>query len=167
MSADPTIIGHNIVELGSIFQSLSILFGISMCVGGFFKLKRYGESRTMMSQQMSIFGPMTFLFCGIALLLLPHILGTFLDAFWQNTNPLSYGGVGWQGIDQYIPDVLMFVRVIGVAAFIRGIHHLSKAGGQSGQPGTIGKALIHIFAGVLCLHVLGVVDLLKSFLDVS
>ncbi|MCH9643677.1 MAG: type IV secretion protein IcmC [Gammaproteobacteria bacterium] len=167
MAGDPTIIGQNIATMGDILQSLSVFFGVCMCIGGFFKLKHYGESRTQMSQQQSLIAPVAFLMCGIGLLILPTVLGTFLNAFWQTSNPLTYGGLSWDSIDQYIPDVLIFVRVIGVAAFIRGIFHLSRAGGHQGQPGTIGKALMHIGAGILCIHVLGVVELIKSILDLA
>ena len=163
------VIANNVAMFGRILQSVSIVMGIGLCTAAFFQLKRYGEMRTMMSSQMSIHTPVMMLLAGIMLLLIPSTLSTFLYSFWGTSSPLRYDGLGsrWSGVDQYMPAVLIFVRVVGVGAFMRGIVLMHRAAGHSGQPGQIAKCLLHMCGGLMCMHILGVVHLLKNILDIT
>jgi intracellular multiplication protein IcmC len=73
-------------------------------------------------------------------------------------------GGGW---DQYVPVILMFVRIIGVGAIIRSIILISRSGSSGGQPGTLGKALILFMSGLLLIHIVGVYYLLEQILDIA
>ena len=67
-----------------------------------------------------------------------------------------------------MPAILVFVRVVGIGSFIRGIVLLSRSGDhQRSQPGMLGKALIHILAGVLLIHIVGTMDLLEDILGLA
>ena len=162
---DPYIVANNISMFGSILQTVSIMLGLGLFMGGLFQLKRYGEMRTFMSTQMTIAVPLSMMISGTALLALPTTIATALNAFWSTTSPLNYGGSGY-GWDQYVPAVVMFVRVIGVGSFMRGLLLFSRTGHQA-QPGTLSKAMLHLVGGVLCIHIIGTVDLLKSILDID
>jgi intracellular multiplication protein IcmC len=162
---DPATIIANFDTIASILETVSILMGIGLFLGGLFLLKKYGETRTYMSHQMSIAGPLVMLIAGVAFLILPTTISTVLFAFWSSSTPEHYSGLG-EGWDQYMPVVLIFVRIIGVGAIMRGILLFSRVGGHHGsQPGTMGKAFIHILGGLLCVHILGTVDLLKNIFD--
>ena len=145
-----------------IIQSIGIALGLFLFLSGVFALKRYGEMRTMMSQQMTIAKPLFKMFAGIGLLCLPTMIATVMQAMWGTYDPLSYTGYG-NDYDILIPPVIVFVRLIGVGAFIRGWVLLSRCGGgEGGQPGITGKAILHIVGGILCIHIIGTYNLLIS-----
>ncbi len=166
-AVDPAVIMNNFDTIGSIIETTCIIMGIFLVLSSFFGLKRYGEQRTMMSQQMSLAGPGMMLVAGVMLLILPTTIASLVQTFWNTTTPLSYSSTSASGYAQYVPVILMFVRLIGVISIIRGITLVSRAGGQNSQPGTIGRAMIHILGGLLAVHILGTIDLLKSILDIT
>jgi intracellular multiplication protein IcmC len=165
----PDILVNNLNIIADIIQTLAILIGLSLFVGGMFQLKRYGEMRTMMSSQMSIFGPLMTLISGVAMLFSPLMIGTALVAFWGQggANDIPYAADGATGWQQYITPVLMLVRLVGVYAMMRGFVMAAKTGSGHAPPGTIGKVLVHIFAGILCVHIVGTVDLIGSIIGVD
>ncbi len=164
--ADPRVLAHNFGILATILQDISIAMGITLFAAGMFKLKRFGQMRTFMSHQMTLAGPLMMLLAAVCLLMLPFILKTGMLAFWGETNPLRYTG-GTDGYEAYMVPVLMFVRLIGIGSFMRGLMLVSRSGRIGGQPGTVGRAMIHIFAGILAIHVLGTVNLLMKIMDLA
>ena len=165
----PDILIANLNIIADIMQTLAILIGLTLFVGGMFQLKRYGEMRTMMSSQMSIAGPLMTLISGVAMLCAPLMIGTALVSFWGvgGANDLPYYGddpVGWT---QYIQPVLMLVRIVGVYALMRGFVMAAKTGSGHAPPGTIGKCLVHIFAGILCVHIVGTIQLIGSIIGID
>lgn len=166
--ASPSISNYHLMqsigELGNIIGTVAILMGVSLVFAGIFKLKRYGEMRTMMSHQMTIAQPMMMLVSGAVLLALPLAIRTILLAFWSTSSPLAYHAQSATDA-LFIPPILMFVRLIGVIAFIRGWILISRSG-PNGQPGTFAKGLIHIISGILAIHILGVVQILKSIFSI-
>lgn len=166
MGDEAQILTYNFNIIAEILVSISLLIGVGMTLGGIFQLKKHAEQRGGAAGGGSVVGPLVMLVCGGALCVLPSLLGTALLAFWGTSSPLVYQG-GPSGYDQLMPPVIMFVRIVGVGSFIRGIVLLSKSGGQHSQPGTFGKAIVHIFAGVLLIHILGTIDLLKQIMGWS
>lgn len=163
---------HMIASLESIahiIQVISILLGLSLFTHALLQLRRFAESRTYMSHQMTLWGPMSTMLAGVLLLILPYTVTTSLRAFFGpgQTLPLTYQHVHESGLDTYMPVVLTFVRLIGVGAMVRACMLLSRAGKSNSQSGLIGKALIHLFGGILCVHILGTVQLIKAIFDVS
>ena len=157
----------NFQWLAKILQSIGIIMGVALIVGAFFQLKRYGEMRTFMSHQMTLAGPLATMLAGVFMLTLPTTLSTFIYAFWSTSNPMHYEG-GTQGWDAYIPVVIVFVRLIGVGAFMRGVVLMSRVGSSHGsQPGTLPRALLHIIGGILCMHIVGTYDLLENILNLT
>ncbi len=165
----PGILMENLGILSVIMQTLAILIGLSLFVAGMFQLKRYGEMRTMMSSQMSISGPLMTIFAGVAMLFSPLMMGTLLVSFWgpSGISDLSYQGDTSSSWAQFIDPVLMFVRLVGVYAFMRGFVMAAKTGSGHAQPGTTGKVLVHIFAGILCVHIMGTVQLIESIFGLN
>lgn len=163
---NPAIILHNFSTLATILETVAIIMGISLFLGGFFVLKRYGETRTFMSYHMTLAWPGLMMLGGILFLLLPTIIATGLNAFWGTWNPLTYDGTG-KGWDAYVPVVIVFVRLIGVGSIMRAIMLFSRAGAQGHQPGSNGRALIHFFSGIMLVHILGTVELLKSIFNLG
>lgn len=165
MVPNPTHIMQQLGVIAIILQTFGVIIGISLVMGSLFSLKKYAETRTYMSSQMSMAMPLTLLLSGALFLILPTTLATSLFAFFGDASPEKYQTTT-SGIDQYIPVILMFVRLIGVGSIMRGIMLFSKLGhSSSSHGGLLGKALIHILGGLLCLHVLTTVNLIKQILD--
>lgn len=160
---------QNLGIISNMMSTVAIMLGVGLFMGSLFQLKRYGEMRTFMSHQMTLWAPLAMMFAGILLLILPFTVTTALRAFWGEgqTSPLAYVGSGQHDIDVYIPVVLMLVRVVGVGAIMRACFMISKTGGHGGQPGQLGKALIHLFGGILCVHVMGTVTLIKTIFGIN
>ncbi len=165
----PDILIANLNIIADIMQTLAVLIGLTLFVGGMFQLKRYGEMRTMMSSQMSIAGPLMTIISGVAMLCAPLMIGTALVSFWGvgGANDLPYDGDVTTSWTQYIKPVLMLVRIVGVYALMRGFVMAAKTGSGHAPPGTIGKCLVHIFAGILCVHIVGTVQLIGSIIGID
>lgn len=164
--AEPQILINSFGELAVILQTVSVLMGLGLFMTGLFELKRYGEMRTMMSHQMTIAKPALMILCGVIFLILPTFLATGLVALWGTSSPLAYHGNA-DGYAEYIPPLLMFVRLIGAGSIMRGIVLFARAGGQGGQPGTMGKAMVHVIGGLCALHILGTEQILSSILGLN
>lgn len=153
---------RNFDYIARAMQAISIAMGLGLFLGGIFQLKRYGEMRTMMSAQMSLSGPLMMVVAGCALLILPTFIEVLMLSFWGTRSPLAYTGqgLGWRS---YLPAIVLFVRIIGIGSIMRGIVLLSRAGhsGQT-QPGTVSKAFVHLFGGVLAVNVVGTMHILRS-----
>lgn len=167
-SGHASIMLHNLGVLANIFDYVAILMGLGLFLGGLFKLKRYGEMRTFMSHQMTIWAPLAMIFGGVMLLMLPVTVTSSLAAFFGpgQTLPISYHGETTHDIDAYIPVVNAFIRLIGIGAIIRACTLFSRTGQVGGQPGILGKALLHLFGGILCVHIMGTVSLVKYLFDI-
>lgn len=154
---------QNLTIIAQIMNTFALITGVFLTFLAINEFKKLGEQRSMMSQQHSAMKPTVLLITGAMLLILPSFIGTAMLAFWGHVSDMQYpgGGSGYAGLTN---AVFAFVRIIGLGSFIRGIILLSRAGGQQSQPGAIGKALIHIFAGVLCLHVVATMNLLGGIL---
>lgn len=160
----PDILLQNLGIIADVMQTLAVLIGLALFVAGLFQLKRYGEMRTMMSAQMTIYGPLMTIIAGVAMLCLPLIIGTMLVSFWGPTGTvdLPYDGGTDTGWSEYVPAVLMLVRLVGIYSFMRGIVMSAKTGSGHAPPGTIGKVMVHIFGGILCVHIMGTIKLIES-----
>ncbi len=157
---------QNFTIIAQIMNIFAITAGVFLTLAGIFEFKKMGEQRSMMSQQHGALKPMIMLICGAMLLILPSFIGTAMLSFWGNTNDMAYPSDA-TGFGSLAPAIFVFVRIIGLGSFIRGIIMLSRAGGQQSQPGLIGKALIHIFAGILCLHIVETMNLFGSILGLT
>lgn len=164
-SAEANLLTAHFNIIAEIMTSIALLMGVGFTLAALFQFKKHAEQRSMMSHH-SIAGPIILLICGAILCTLPAFMGSMLLAFWGTSSPLIYQG-GPSGYNALIPPILMFIRIIGVGAFIRGVVILSRAGSQQSQPGTLGKALVHLLAGVLLVHILGTIELLKNILGIS
>ncbi|HYF97495.1 MAG TPA: hypothetical protein VD770_00785, partial [Coxiellaceae bacterium] len=160
-----TTLMTNIGILAKIVQTVSVVMGVGLVFMGIMKLKHYGEMRSMMNTQGNLGQAIFTILAGVILLALPTMLSSFLLAFWGTANPLPYPTNNDPGVNALLPPIIMFVRLVGVISFIRGVillSHLGKEGGY--QQGSLGKALIFMIGGILCVHIVGTAQLLESIL---
>lgn len=146
-------------------QDISIAGGLGLMIGSFFRFKRYGEQRTFMSSQMTLAKPLIMLIGGVALLATPVTVNTLLLAFWGSSSPLSYPVLSDANATEAVEVGIALIRFVGLIGVIRGIFLFTRAGGEQSQPGTIGKATLHLLGGLLCLHIINVWDIIAYILD--
>lgn len=166
ISFSPALLAKNMGIIARVLQSLSIGAGVALFLGGMFQFKRFAQTRTFMSHQMTVATPLMMIIAAVLFLMLPSFSGMLLHSFWGTTSPLRYSG-GTSPYQQVIPPVLMFVRIIGVVAIMRGLMLLSRSGRIGGQPGTMGRCMIHLFTGILCMHIVGTTHLLRQIMGFS
>ena len=125
------------------------------------KLKHFGESRTMMSQEHGMMGPIIYFVIGTALLYLPSSVQVGMSTFWRDPSPYAYETVGTDQWSLFMGDIFLIVQLIGTISFIRGLVILSKLGGHGGQEG-LGKGITHIIAGIFCINIYQFVQVVAS-----
>lgn len=116
------------------------------------KLRSYGESRTMMSQEHSLKGPLIYMAIGAFLIYLPTSVQVGMSTFWTSPNPYGY----LQEQDQwsaFIGDLYLIIQFVGVIAFMRGLVIMTHLAGQGGQPGTFARGMTHIIGGIFCINI--------------
>ena len=146
--------------------AIAYVLGMYFIVSGLFKLKQYGEARTMMSHDQSLKGPLIFIIVGTLLLYLPTSVQIGMSTFWTNPNPYGY----LEQVDQwtqFVNDLFLIVQFIGTVAFIRGLVILSHLGGHGGQPGTFSKGLTHIIGGIFCINIYQFVQVIMATLGIE
>lgn len=147
--------------------ALSYVMGIAFTLVGLFRLKKYGQQTVMMMSAANIGEPMIYIIVGSALFYLPSMLNGMVETFWgYKTDDISSyassvsASPNW---DHVIEPVMQIIQIIGLVAFIRGFALLTRMAGQS-QPGTLGKAAIHIIGGTLAVNIYGTVDIINNTL---
>lgn len=128
------------------------LLGIFMIGGGLYALKSLGDTRSMMSQQMEISGPIIKIFIGVGLIWWPTLIDVSTYTFWGTTSPLSYNPSYGHELDTVIEVAFEVIRLVGIIAFIRGWYYIVKSGEQGSQT-TVPKGLTHIIGGIFAYHI--------------
>ena len=144
------------------------VFGLWLTFRALYKLKQYGELRTMMSSNTDLREPMLLLMVGAFMLLLPTTIqfaeNTLFDYYYAQ--PIMYP-TSQQSPWGMVEDVLIqIVRFVGLIAFIRGWSIVTHLGGQSNPNATFGKAITFIVAGVLAMNFHGTVRVLAQTIGV-
>lgn len=154
-------------NLGPVYQlvvAISYVMGIYFIVDAIFRLKKYGQQRTMMSSQASMAKPVILFIIGLGLLYFPSFVNISVRSIWVNSSSNSvlwWGGAGstWNAFVKPLIDV---VRLFGLIAVVRGLVILTRIAAESTQPGTAGKGLMHIIAGTLAINILGTINIIRA-----
>jgi len=147
---NPQIIQENLSEIITFCVAVSYVLGVFFCTLAVMKLKKYGEQTMMSMGQGGNLGGMVFTFLiGIFLLYLPTTINTLDVTIWGTQDINLYPSPGRTGdYFEIFKTLILAIRVVGLISFIRGWVLLTRVGQQQGQPGTVGKALLHIGAGI-------------------
>lgn len=143
----------SVPNLVRMLTALAYVMGMYFIIVGVIRLKHLGESRTMMSQEHSVKGPLIFLTVGALLLYFPTSVRVGMSTFWTNPNPYGYVEENVDQWSQFFNIIFMIVQLVGVIAFIRGLLTLSRLGGHGGQPDAFAKGLTYIIGGILCINI--------------
>lgn len=157
----------NMGQLMQFVTALAYVMGMYFIIEGILKLKKFGESRTMMSEQGSLRVPMIYFFVGGFLLYLPSAVQVGLTTFWEDPTPYAYVSDSQDPWVQLIQAVFVIIQLIGTIAFIRGLVILSHVGGHGGQQGQFGKALAHIIGGILLINIYQFIQAVANTLGIG
>lgn len=147
-----TNFGKTIPNLMQLVTAIAYVMGMFFVVNGLFHLKKYGEQRSQASSEAHLKGPILYLLVGAALLYLPTTVRVGFATFWTNPLPYQYDTDQSGAWADLLKAGFMIIQLIGIISFIRGLVMLTHLGGAGGQQqGTLGKALAHIIAGILCI----------------
>lgn len=159
-------IAKQIPAVMRLVTAISYVLGMVFIFKGVVQLKHLGESRTMMSQEHSIAGPLVYFGVGAMLLYFPTTVQVGLSTFWSNPNPYSYVQEGAQWAQLY-SAVFLVIQLLGTIAFIRGLLILSHLGGGHSQQGAFGRGLTHIIGGIFCINIYQFVQVITTTLGID
>ena len=142
--------------------SISFFTGLAMTLSALYKLKVYGEMRTMMGTQTNLKEPLATFLAAAVFLFIPSAFDSLMVTTFgsPDVTPLSYVASEAPGFEDGMKAVLGLVQIIGLISFIRGWSQLAGAAQQGRQPGGFGKGLTHIFGGLLAMNIAGTKDII-------
>lgn len=133
----------------------AVIFVTGVILGGvaITKFKSVADGKATMTQ------PIIFTVISAALIASPSVVMTLSDTFyskvvWQPTELLTKiptGGNMAPGVSEALTSVLVFIQMLGVIAFFRGMLMFKAIG--SGKDGQFGKAMTHVIGGVLAINI--------------
>jgi intracellular multiplication protein IcmC len=159
-------IANQVPQLMRLVTAVAYVMGMSFIFSGIYKLKEYGEQRSMMSSQHDLKPAVILFVVGTSLLYLPSAVRTGLTSFWKNPNPYGYELVTTDQWSILYQDIFLVVQFIGTIAFIRGLVILSKVAHQ-GHQGEFGKGMTYIIAGILCINLYEFLNVINNTLGIS
>jgi intracellular multiplication protein IcmC len=151
------------VALMTLAKGVAFLLGLCITGVGLFKLKQFSEA----GGRIGIQQPLIILFVGTCLIALPGMIDMTTETMSlgasTGTELLSEPNVGGgvPGMDGAIKGVLLFVKLVGHLAFIRGFLILKDVGEQK-QGASIGRALTHILGGAAAININATIAMLGA-----
>lgn len=158
-------IAANLIPIQSLVTGAAYVMGLGFAFKGLMSLKQVGESRSSMSSQSSIKEPLVYLLVASMLIFFPTAVSVVLTTTFgraNGPNPLEYSSEGVGA--QLGKSIVTIIQTIGIIGFIRGWVLLARAGGHSQQPGSLGKAIMHIFGGILAINIVLTLEIIKNTL---
>jgi intracellular multiplication protein IcmC len=153
-------------NLPPVFRMLvatTFVLGIWFMTDAIFRLKKYGQARTMMSTNASMAKPIILFLIGLGLLYFPTLIDVSIQTVWNygSSSVLRYPDqpTMWQA---FVNPIIDLIRVFGLLAFIRGMVILTRLAHESPQPGSLGKGLMHITGGIMAINIVGTIDIIKG-----
>ena len=153
----------NLMDASTAFSNLTVavgyLMGVIMIFRGIAMYRAFGQHITQMSRNGELAGPGVYIIVGALLVYLPSVIdASLITAFNVDRTELSeltYSGTSTGTVDwsQVVDLINSYAKLIGLIAFVRGLHLISKAGDPGVQPGTISRGLVHFVAGVLLINI--------------
>lgn len=159
-----TALQKNLPSVVRLIIAIGYVMGLWLIYSALYTLKIYGDSRTMMSSNVSFATPLFKLLLGVLLLLMPKTVMVSVYSLWGvGTSILEYPelSAGMQPWQPAINGAVALIRVMGYISFLRGFMVLAKSTQQGAQPGTRGKGLLHIAGGLLAINLLGTISVIQ------
>lgn len=158
-------IQSQIPTLSTFISALMYLVGTVFIFRGVIALKQYGQSGANASQG-GLKPALIYLSVGAGLIFYPSMINTSLNTIFGSNNIIAYtNNEGLTNQSKLIlQTVELLLRLIGYVAFFRGWVLMTQLAGQQSQPGTLGRALSHIFGGIFLINVYATWQIVVTFL---
>jgi intracellular multiplication protein IcmC len=146
------------------------VMGISFIIKGIYDLKVYGESRTMMSGNTNLKGPLFTLLAGIMCIFSPSAFTVFMESTFGYSSVLAYDQFptsSGESLSASAIVVLQIIQVIGVYAFVRGWALLARSASSQGAHGLFGKGLAHVVGGVFAINIVGTFNVIAATFGIT
>lgn len=146
------------------------LVGLWEVLRSIYKLKRYAQGTSMMSQEASLMKPMMHLFVGVGCIYLPTLMDSFLQTAFATSidSVVAYPAEESDPFVSVVRPLILVTRAFGLIAIVRGWIMLAKLGGEgAAQPGTTGKAVMHILGGICAWNIVGLWTIIQNTLGIS
>lgn len=155
-------IADTMPDVMALVTATSYLLGIVMVTKGVYKLREYGELRTMMSSQTSIWPIVITLVAGFALVYFPTSFDIGMETLFAYTSPLTYTGASDQQTTELVNAMVAIMQVIGAIAVIRGFMILHTSTQQGSQPGSFAKGVTFVIGGIMAINMYGTWEMLEN-----
>lgn len=138
----------------TLVQTTSYVIGVALVIGSVYKLSQMSNSQG----QITFKQPLFMFISGISIFALTGTVSIASQSLAMGTGPgailLPTGGGINAATGQAIQGIMIFIRLIGYIAFIRGFLLLNQygQGGQGGQ-GALSRALTHIAGGAAAINI--------------
>jgi len=162
-------LGPSLLSVEQLLTAGAYVIGIAFIVRGVMALKQVAEHKNSM-QQHTMKEPLLYLLSGAMLLYFPSALNVFLVTTFGSDQILSYNSLNlsntfFANAQNLSENLLLFVKVIGIIAFIRGWIIIAKSSSQGGQQhGGLGKGIMHVFGGVLGINIVQTLNVINNTL---
>lgn len=162
-----TNLSYAFTSIRTLIVALSYVMGVGMVVKGLMMYRQLANQTMASAQRGELAGPMVWIIIGCILIYFPRTLqSTLITVFGSGDISAASDLIGYttiSGVERWreISEVIiMYVKLVGYIAFVRGWIILSKMGHSGSQPGSIGKGVIHVIGGVLLINIIDTVNLL-------
>ncbi len=160
---------HNLADncepLIKLAVASAYLIGFACIVSAMYKLRAYGEVRTMMPSNAQMAGPALKFMVGILLLFLPTVINLSVYSLWHD-HILEYpGGSGWSASIE--AAIFTVIKLFGVIAVVRGLILMARSSNQGAQPGTFTKGLVHLVGGIMAINIWGTLTTVGATLGIK
>lgn len=151
-------------DILSWLSGLCTVIGIAFILLAFFKLKHLADFRTMSGGQQDVGKAFILLALGAIFLWMPFMLNIMTYSLFGNsiTGLREKYAITGDSNYEYKRAFFQMMMIIGLISFIRGWLILSSMAKGQSQPGTIGKAITHIVAGLFLYHLLAVIRIFEA-----
>lgn len=166
-------IASNMESVQRMISGAAYLIGLAFAFKAIYSLKKYGEQRSMMSNETNIKDPLAHLLVAGILIYLPTGIQMMLVTTFGQPNILAYAPISSNnssldvlfGQDSAVGASLsIIIQTIGLIAFIRGWVLVARSASQGQPPGGTGKGLVHVFGGILAMNIVGTIQVINNTL---
>jgi intracellular multiplication protein IcmC len=150
-------------SLISLTTALSYIMGFVMIMRSVYRFKEYGDLRTMMSSQTSIWPPIMIMVVGGLLLFLPSTIDVGLATLFGSSSIMQYQDTsGGMDTAAMTSALILIMEFIGIIAVMRGVMMMQNVGQQGAQPGQLTKGVTFIIGGVMSINTYGTWKVLSN-----
>jgi len=158
---------HSITAISKLVSIGAKLAGLLLMMKVLFMLPQVEQGREMPSKVIWT------LISGVGLWAMPGMFDAITGTMGaisstDHPNPLMSGyeaAPGGAGFDDAVKAILMFIQLLGIIAFVRGMLIL-KAIGEN-KDGVMGRALTHIFGGAAAMNIYWAITMLGKTIGAS